>query len=160
MLKVPPQDFGARPFVSSATNKPTELRDPVDCLAKRGWRTRWLGDALDGTIKCLPFLRPQQRATGSLGDHASQHGGVKKTPRKHTVKRQTAMPAIRCGELARFQTATTFQNPVPALDFPTTRVPRDAFDRLISMGATFNEALTSRTCTAHSDTAGKPSCWR
>jgi hypothetical protein len=41
------------------------------------------------------------------------------------------MPAIRCGELARFQTATTFQNPVPALDSPTTRVPLDAFDRLI-----------------------------
>jgi hypothetical protein len=37
MLKAPPQHFSSRPITAAATDKPTELRDPLHRLTQRWW---------------------------------------------------------------------------------------------------------------------------
>ena len=132
MLKAPPQDFRSGSVAPTAPHKPAELGDPVDRLAQRRWLRRRHGDAMDGTIERLPFVGLQQHATGRLGHRARQHGGVKNPPRQHAVER----PDTRCKrsarlELTRFQATPAFQNPMPDLNAPATRVPLDALDGVV-----------------------------
>jgi hypothetical protein len=77
MLKASPQHHRSGSVAAAAPPKPAELRNPVDRLTKCRWLRRWLGNAMDGTIERLPFVRLQQHATGDLGCRARQHGGVK-----------------------------------------------------------------------------------
>src|SRR5205807_9953159 len=48
-----------------------------------------------------------------------------------TIERQTALQALAGGQLARFDPTTTFQNPMPDLNAPPTRVPRHPLDGVV-----------------------------
>src|SRR4029450_5661026 len=131
MLKAPPQDFSSGLVALTATHKPAELCDPFDRLAQRRWLRRRHGDAMEGTIERLPFVGLQQHTTRRLGHRAYQHGGVKNSPRQHAVERQTTLQALSPLELTRFQATTAFQNPMPDLNAPSTRVPLDALNGVV-----------------------------
>jgi len=51
MLKVVPQRLSPRVVAATTPHKPTELRDPVHGLAKRGWTVRRGWTVMDGTIR-------------------------------------------------------------------------------------------------------------
>src|SRR6516164_637090 len=127
MLKATPQRFGPWLVAAAAPHKPAELRKPAYGLAQRGWLVRWGRTVMDGTIQRLPFLDRQQDVTWHLGYRSCQHEGIKHPPGNDAVERQTALQALVGGQLARFEATATFQNPVPDLNPPATRVPLGAF---------------------------------
>ena len=120
MLKTSPQDFRAGVIAATASDKTTQLGNPLDDLRKRGRLWRWMRDAMDGTIQCLPFFWVQQDAPGGLGHRTRQHGGVQNPPRQDAVERQTATQALCRRPLACFHAATALQNPMPDLDVIVT----------------------------------------
>ncbi len=132
MLKTPPQDFRAGVIAATASDKTAQLGNPLDDLRKRGRLWRWLRDAMDGTREGLPFFGVQQDATGRLGHRTRQHGGIQNPPRQDAVERQTATQALSRRELACFNAATAFQNPMPDLNAPAARVPLNALDGVLN----------------------------
>src|SRR3989442_4118413 len=133
MLKAPPQHFSPGSIAATTTHKAAKLRDPFDRLVKRGWLGRRLRDPMDGTIERLPFLRFQQHATRGLGHRDRQYGGIQSPPSQHAVEGQTTTQALGRLELARFNAAAAFQNPVPDFHLPDIMPPKvEAFTRYIS----------------------------
>src|SRR5713101_9805312 len=128
MLKATPQRLGPWLVAAAATHKPAELRDPAHGLAKRGRTVRRYGTVMDGTIQRLPLFDLQQHVTRHLGHRPSQHDGVKHPPGNDAIERQAALQALTCGQLAGFDAAGTFPNPVPPFNAPATSVPRNALD--------------------------------
>ena len=86
---------------------------------------------MDGTIQRLPFLDFQQHLTRHLGYHPSQHGSIKHPPRNDAIERQAALQALAGGQLTLFDVITTFQNTMPNLNTPATRIPRDTLDGVV-----------------------------
>src|SRR5215468_11940331 len=127
MLQATPQRFGPRGVTGATAYKAPELRNPTHRLVQRGWTVRRGRTVMDGTIQRLPFLDRQQDVTWHLGHRSCQHEGIKHPPGNDAVERQTALQALVGGQLARFEATATFQNPVPDLNPPATRVPLDAF---------------------------------
>jgi uncharacterized protein (DUF433 family) len=73
---------------------------------------------MDGTIQSLPFLDLPQHVTWHLGDRPCQHDGIKHPPGNDAIERQAALQALTCRQLALFDAAATFQNPMPDLNLP------------------------------------------
>ena len=170
MLQATPQ---RRPWLvaAAAPHKAAELCDPAHGLAQRGWLVRRRRTVMDGTIQRLPFLDLQQHATRHLGHRPRQHGGIKHPPGNDAVERQTALQALAGGQLAGFDATATFQNPMPDFNAPATGVPwtRSMASSTVWTAPWSTAATrwadpaggsTSRTCTAHSVTSGKPSALR
>src|SRR5688572_8402714 len=128
MLKASPQDLRPRSIASTTSDKPAELRNPLDRLAKRRRLDRRLRHAMNSTIERLPFIGLQQHATRDLRDRSGQHRGIQNPPRHYTIDRQATLETLGRLELTCFNTAATFQNPVPNFDAPAARIPAYPLD--------------------------------